>query len=210
MTDLVASLREANESLAIQAATAQHETKAAYRDRDALLALLASMYPAHRCDVEEPWSIIALQLPVGEGTQWPVQAANRDLFSFLPAVETNELPEWAGHSSEERLQVLQDNAAANVAGLGEYSPHQTPQAPPPPRYPYPDGDVTVLGPGIFASLDRAVVCWDGQDYRIPEPDAPEKAPAEDVQAPAEAPKRRGRPRKTAQTAPEAPSTLPEA
>lgn len=32
------------------------------------------------------------------------------------------------------------------------------------RYPYIDGDVTVLGPEIFASLDGAVISWRGENY----------------------------------------------
>ncbi|MEU6342181.1 hypothetical protein ABZ883_14715 [Streptomyces sp. NPDC046977] len=33
-----------------------------------------------------------------------------------------------------------------------------------PTYPHSDGDVTVLGPEIFASLDGQVICWKGQNY----------------------------------------------
>lgn len=32
------------------------------------------------------------------------------------------------------------------------------------QYPYQDGDVTVLGPEIFASPDGAVICWKGVNY----------------------------------------------
>jgi hypothetical protein len=32
------------------------------------------------------------------------------------------------------------------------------------RYPYHDGDNTVLGPEIFASKDRNVICWKGVNY----------------------------------------------
>lgn len=156
MTDHVQSLREANQSLSIQLATKEHEVSAAYRDRDALLALLVSMYPANRCDVEESWSIITLQLPVGF-TEWPIPAEHRDLFWFLEPVSTSELPNWERHSSEERLQVVLDYARANVEGRGDFSPHQPAQEPPQP---------------------------------VQEP----------LPAP-EAPKRRGRPRKTTQTPP---------
>lgn len=31
-------------------------------------------------------------------------------------------------------------------------------------YPYPDGDVTVLGPEIFVSSDESVICWKGRNY----------------------------------------------
>jgi hypothetical protein len=34
-------------------------------------------------------------------------------------------------------------------------------------YPYPDGDVVVLGPECFASGDASVVCWRGENYVRP-------------------------------------------
>lgn len=33
-----------------------------------------------------------------------------------------------------------------------------------PDFPYQDGDVTVLGPEIFASKDGAVISWRGENY----------------------------------------------
>lgn len=33
-----------------------------------------------------------------------------------------------------------------------------------PTYPYGDGDVSVLGPQIFAGSDGAVICWRGENY----------------------------------------------
>lgn len=38
-------------------------------------------------------------------------------------------------------------------------------------YPYEDGDVMVLGPGVFAAADRSVLNWDGANY------APQAGPA---------------------------------
>lgn len=35
-----------------------------------------------------------------------------------------------------------------------------------PDYPYPDGDVLVLGPEVFASEDEGWICWRGQNYFI--------------------------------------------
>ncbi|MFJ6069098.1 hypothetical protein ACIQHU_39415 [Streptomyces tendae] len=35
---------------------------------------------------------------------------------------------------------------------------------PSPQYPYQDGDVTVLGPEIFASKDDTVISWRGENY----------------------------------------------
>ena len=32
-----------------------------------------------------------------------------------------------------------------------------------------NGDVTVLGPGIFSANDRSVICWRGRNY-VPEED----------------------------------------
>jgi len=36
-------------------------------------------------------------------------------------------------------------------------------------YPFLNGDVTVLGPGIFSANDRSVICWRGRNY-VPEED----------------------------------------
>lgn len=41
-----------------------------------------------------------------------------------------------------------------------------------PTYPHADGEFTVLGPGVFASEDRAVLNWDGVNY-VPQTDAPQ-------------------------------------
>lgn len=41
------------------------------------------------------------------------------------------------------------------------------------KYPHPDGDITVLGPEIFASSDGQVICWKGENYvpqGLPVPD----------------------------------------
>jgi len=35
-------------------------------------------------------------------------------------------------------------------------------------YPYTDGEVIVLGPRIFASIDRKVINWEGVNY-VPQP-----------------------------------------
>jgi hypothetical protein len=35
---------------------------------------------------------------------------------------------------------------------------------PSPQYPHKDGDITVLGPEIFASLDGDVISWRGENY----------------------------------------------
>jgi len=32
------------------------------------------------------------------------------------------------------------------------------------RYPHESGDCLVLGPEIFVSLDREVICWQGVNY----------------------------------------------
>ncbi|MCX5598388.1 hypothetical protein OOK29_09585 [Streptomyces phaeochromogenes] len=43
--------------------------------------------------------------------------------------------------------------------------------PVPIKYPHADGDVTVLGPEVFASSDGAVISWKGENYvRQPEPE----------------------------------------
>jgi len=33
-----------------------------------------------------------------------------------------------------------------------------------PQFPYQDGDVTVLGPEVFASKDDTVISWRGENY----------------------------------------------
>lgn len=45
----------------------------------------------------------------------------------------------------------------------------------PPTFPYQDGDITVLGPEIFASQDGQVISWKGDNYTrqtCPAPDGP--------------------------------------
>jgi hypothetical protein len=34
------------------------------------------------------------------------------------------------------------------------------------RYPYDDGDVTVIGPECFALKDGSVLCWRGQNWTL--------------------------------------------
>jgi hypothetical protein len=34
------------------------------------------------------------------------------------------------------------------------------------KYPYEEGNVIVLGPEIFASNDRNVICWKGNNYYV--------------------------------------------
>jgi hypothetical protein len=50
-----------------------------------------------------------------------------------------------------------------------------------PRYPYQDGDVTVLGPEIFASKGGAVISWRGDNYvRQQDAEAPRDLTADAV------------------------------
>ncbi len=62
-------------------------------------------------------------------------------------------------------------AAAAVAALGAAD------LDPPPVFPYEEGDVLVLGPGVIASKDGKVISWRGQNFE----------PANDVAAPLETP-----------------------
>lgn len=34
------------------------------------------------------------------------------------------------------------------------------------KYPYSEGSTIVLGPEVFASKDRKVLCWQGENYRL--------------------------------------------
>lgn len=157
---------DAAEKLRLQLETAQHETRAAYRDRDTLLAALASMYPAYYCEPEASWSLLALQLPEAGWTEWPVQAENRALFAHHTAVSTEDMPEWSGANSEERAAAVWQFTAANWTARGDDAAAATPPQP------------------------------------VTAPETPQEAPP--------APKRRGRPRKSAQTAPGAAETPKEA
>ncbi|MFR9794276.1 hypothetical protein ACL07V_37580 [Streptomyces sp. MB22_4] len=51
------------------------------------------------------------------------------------------------------------------------------QQDPTPSYPYPDGDVTVLGPEVFASKDGGVICWKGENYERQPTSEAQQAPA---------------------------------
>lgn len=48
-----------------------------------------------------------------------------------------------------------------------------------PTYPHPDGDVTVLGPEVFASNDGTVISWRGENYVRQEPAPVAQQPAAD-------------------------------
>lgn len=117
-------------------ATARAETAAAYLDRDALLALLASVYPARLYYDRAAWSLLVLETPAG-ATQWPICAANRYLFTFLPA-EADQAPAPDGlHTEERRARLQQDagiNAAARENALRAYQePAAAPAVPQPPK-----------------------------------------------------------------------------
>jgi hypothetical protein len=190
--------------LELQLATAQAELRNVYRERAHLVAYLAAVHPSsisHSDPATPEWPVVTVETEHGQ-MSWHIAPDDVDLFDPIDP-ETPAFP-WDGHSTDEKYQRLRFlTEATHVA-------RRTPQEPSAPAYPYADGDVTVLGPELFASADKQVICWRGENYRIPEPDAPDQEPAEDVQAPAEAPKRRGRPRKTAQAAAEASQTVLEA
>ena len=192
--------------LELQLATARAEVANVYRECAHLVAYLSAVLPAS-LSYSDPgtleWPVLTVQGPTGQ-MSWHIAPEDVELFGHL-GLDVGEFP-GDGHSTEEKYQRL------DALTRHTHTVRTTPQAPPPPRYPYPDGDVTVLGPGIFASLDRAVITWDGQNYvpavRHPKPQEAEQA-AQEPEEPAPAPKRRGRPRKTAQAAPEASQTVLE-
>lgn len=80
----------------------------AYRERNALVALLAAMYPSalvrHELREGEPWednwmNVVLIQLPTGQ-VSFHVHASELlTIFSHVP-VATGE--EWDGHTSEEK------------------------------------------------------------------------------------------------------------
>lgn len=53
-------------------------------------------------------------------------------------------------------------AGGELEGVGRERPSGGREEPQ--RYPYNDGDITVLGPEIFASKGGAVICWRGENY----------------------------------------------
>jgi hypothetical protein len=67
-----------------------------------------------------------------------------------------------GYVTCSRIDCPQPQAASQMLGYGV-----------PAEYPHQDGDVTVLGPEIFASSNGDVICWKGENYtRQPATPAP--------------------------------------
>ena len=81
-----------------------------YRERNALVAFLASVYDSvlvESSEDEQGWGIVFVETPAGQ-MSWHVHPDDFDLFERLEVVERYE---WDGHTTEEKYQLL--------ASLGE-------------------------------------------------------------------------------------------
>lgn len=90
--------------------------------------------------------------------------APQDLCGRAESVDGSEYPPCArsaGHC--EAYCRSADGQAYFLARLGP-RPARVARQDPAPVYPRPDGDVTVLGPEVFASADGDVICWRGENY----------------------------------------------
>ncbi|MEV2277842.1 hypothetical protein AB0I72_19880 [Nocardiopsis sp. NPDC049922] len=109
-------------------------TDAVYRERAALVAYLAALYPAVIVPDGDPatpgWSLIYVDTPQGQ-MSWHLSSDDLDLFAHVPTVD--EGPTWDGHSTEKyrRLAALTTDQAATRGPLLRSA----------------DGDLQVVRPG---------------------------------------------------------------
>lgn len=77
-----------------------------YRERAALVAFLAKIWPAyfaHNDPAEPDWAVLYVNTPAGQ-LSWHIAEEDRDLF---PRVRVDEYgPSWDGHSTEEKYTRL--------------------------------------------------------------------------------------------------------
>lgn len=85
-----------------------------YRERAALLAHLATVYPSHvQYNGDEPgYASLYISLPTGQ-TAWYIADADMDLFTH---VRTDLLETWDGHTVEERQERLDHATRIRAAG----------------------------------------------------------------------------------------------
>lgn len=62
---------------------------------------------------------------------------------------------YVAHGDKHAVAYIPDGNVRSIVRLDEMDAG---------TYPRPDGDVTVLGPEIFASKDGSVICWKGENY----------------------------------------------
>lgn len=78
-----------------------------YRERAALVAYFAAIYPSaivHGADPENPgWPVIYVDSPKGQ-LSWHLSGGDLDLFPHVPVVEGDRAPVWDGHSTAEKYE----------------------------------------------------------------------------------------------------------
>ncbi len=160
-----------------QVATLQQTLNNVYRERAHLVALLSALYPSALAysDPDTPdWPVVTVETGKGQ-LSWHIGPGDVDLFEHLPPAADGTAPVWDGHSTDEKYARIRELTAA-VAGHRSW----------------------VFVTGQEAPQEAP----DAQEAPQEAPDAQE-APQEPAKE-APAPKRRGRPRKSAQAAPETP------
>jgi hypothetical protein len=94
-------------------------TDAVYRERAALVAHLAALYPAVIVSDADPaapgWSVIYVDTPQGQ-MSWHLDVDDLDLFSHVPTVDDG--PTWDGHTTEEKYQRLAALTAEQATSNG--------------------------------------------------------------------------------------------
>lgn len=165
--------------LELQLATAQQELRNVYRERAHLLAFLAAITPASigETDPDTPgWPVLTLDGGENGQMSWHIAPDDADLFHHVPK---GDVP-WDGHSTEEKYQRLADMTRF----MTELR----------------DAGLFTTTADLLTSLAADEQTKTAPDTGQPEPEPvqePLTGPQEPAQA-APAPKRRGRPRRTAQ------------
>lgn len=106
-------------SLTIVMHQAQAERDKAYRERAALVAYLAAIYPAVIDYREDPeWPVVLIETPSGQ-LSWHFSREDAHLAGFLPGV-THERKLWDGHTTEVKYERLAD--LVRTVSTGIYGP----------------------------------------------------------------------------------------
>lgn len=92
---------------------------AAYRERAALVALLAALYPSHIGPAEDApgWSIVYVELPTGQAS-WHIARSDMPLFAHVPTSDPKG-NHWDGHTTPEKYQRVRDLVEMLAAAGGE-------------------------------------------------------------------------------------------
>ena len=123
-----------SEAAAIDAAMAMRD--AVYRERDALVAALSKVFPAHLArhqgDWEDDWrNIVCIHLPTGQAT-WHIHDSELIMFGHLRM----ERDHWDGHSTKEKYRRVNAlSAVGTVAAARVHAGEDWAAVPPPPVFP---------------------------------------------------------------------------